>query len=148
MKVIMLKDVGGVGQRGAIKDVSDGYALNYLIPNGLAEQATPQKIDAHAKRQVEAAASNAAREKHWADAAKKIEGAVIDITVRANAQGHLYNQLSTELVRAEIKKVFGVDVPPDAVLLNAPVREVGEREIVIRMGTSSARVRMIVKSAA
>ena len=47
MKIIFLKDVKGVGQRDALKDVSDGYALNFLIPQGLAVQATPDKIAAH-----------------------------------------------------------------------------------------------------
>jgi len=51
MKVLFLKDVGGVGQRGTIKDVSDGYALNALIPKGLAVQATPDKIAAHKKQE-------------------------------------------------------------------------------------------------
>jgi hypothetical protein len=51
MKVLFKKDVGGVGQRGTIKDVSDGYALNFLIPQGLAEQATPEKIATHQKNQ-------------------------------------------------------------------------------------------------
>ena len=51
MKVIFLKDVGGVGQRGTIKDISDGYAQNFLIPNGLAEQATAEKKTANQKVQ-------------------------------------------------------------------------------------------------
>lgn len=42
MKVILLKDVGGVGQHGEIKDVADGYAMNFLIGRGLAQQATPE----------------------------------------------------------------------------------------------------------
>ena len=47
MKVIFTKDVGGVGVRGTVKDVSDGYAQNFLIARGLAEQATTEKLAAH-----------------------------------------------------------------------------------------------------
>ena len=53
MKVIFLKDVGGVGQRGSIKEVSDGYAMNFLIAQGLAVQATPEKVAAHARQEAE-----------------------------------------------------------------------------------------------
>ena len=51
MKVIFLKDVAKVGQHGKMKDVADGYALNFLIPRGLAIQATPDKVAAHLTEQ-------------------------------------------------------------------------------------------------
>jgi large subunit ribosomal protein L9 len=44
MKVILLKDISGVGKRNTVKEMADGYALNYLIPKGLARQATPDQV--------------------------------------------------------------------------------------------------------
>lgn len=147
MKVILRKDVGGVGQRGSVKEVSDGYALNYLIPNGLAEQATPERIIAHERKQNELAAEQAAREVAWAKIAQRLKGSTLALEARANAQGHLYNQISGQHVIAQIKKVFGIDVPPEAVIMNAPIKAVGEYEIGVRLGTSNTKMTLAVKSA-
>ena len=56
MQIILLQDVGGVGKRHEVKDVADGYALNFLIPRGAAEQATPERLASHEKRIAELSA--------------------------------------------------------------------------------------------
>ena len=71
MKVIFLKDVGGVGQKGSVKDVADGYAMNFLIAQGLAVQATNDMLAAHAKRQAE---ETAQKEKETQALTKAVEG--------------------------------------------------------------------------
>lgn len=144
MKVIFKKDVGGVGQRGTVKEVSDGYALNFLIPQGLAEQATADKVEAHAKNQKALEAENAAKEKEMAEYAARMDGAKFQIHARANAQGHLYKQLSADDISAEIKKVFGVSVPNNLIMLSAQIKSAGEHVIHVKLGMSSAKMTAIV----
>ena len=145
MKVIFNKDVGGVGQRGTIKEVSDGYALNFLIPQGLAVQATDDKVAAYKKSQKAAEAESAAREKENAELALRLNGAKFALQVRSNERGNLYKQLDTATVIAEIKKVFGAEIPPSAILINAAIKSVGEHEISIKLGASNAKVTLLVK---
>ena len=75
MKVIFLKDVAKVGQHGTMKDVSDGYALNFLIPRGLAIQATPDKVAAHLAAQKREGEAHAAAEAELKKTIQGLEGA-------------------------------------------------------------------------
>ncbi len=148
MKVIFLKNVGGVGQKGAVKDVADGYALNFLIPNGLAEQATPKKIIEHDERQKESAAQNAERERQWDDLVQKIDGAHIMVTAKANSAGHLYHQLPMDVIVGGLREKMQIDIPVEAITLNAPIKQVGENTVQIRLGKRSASFTVTVKEAA
>jgi large subunit ribosomal protein L9 len=143
MKVIFKKDVGGVGQRGTVKEVSDGYALNFLIPQGLAEQATADKVEAHAKSQKALEAENAAKEKVWAEYAGRLNGSTFQVQARSNDKGHLYKQLNQADIIPEIKKVFGIDVPSTALMHTAPIKSSGEHEITIKLGKNT--VKMTIK---
>jgi large subunit ribosomal protein L9 len=147
MKVIMLKDVRGVGQRGTVQVVSDGYALNMLIPQGAAQQATPQnlaKLEAH---QADDAVAQAQREKEWAAALKKLDGANVVVAARANEHGHLYRQLTNELVVQGIKEEYGVDVPPNALGLEHPIKTTGDFTLAVTLGSGTTNIRLSVISA-
>ena len=146
MKVIFKKDVGGVGQRGTVKEVSDGYALNFLIPQGLAEQATPDKVAAHQKNQKAAEAESAARDQENQQLAERLNGAKFALQVRANEHGHLYKALDPDTIIAEIKKIFGATIPPSAVIINGSIKEIGEHHLTIKLGKSAAKVTILVKS--
>lgn len=144
MKVIFKKDVGGVGQRGSVKEVSDGYALNFLIPQGLAEQATADKVAAHAKNQKALEADAAAKEAQWAEHAARMNGSKFQVQAKANEKGHLYKQLGSAEIIAAIKTVFGVDVPPNALVLTTAIKAAGEHDVSIKLGKSQAKMTLIV----
>ena len=147
MKVIMQRDVGGVGQRGAVVDVSDGYALNHLIPNGLAVQATPDKLATLKSQESEIASKRAAQEREHADLSRRIEGITLEVAARANAQGHLYNQLSAALVQKELEKRVGVSMPPQTVVFDKSIREVGEWQARANLGVYAPQFKVVVRSA-
>ena len=133
-----------MGRRGALKEVSDGYALNYLIPRGLAEQATTEKIKLHQVREQADALSTAEREREWGQNAKKIEGVHITIAAKANESGHLYRQLSAELIVEGIRNDLGITVPPEAIALNSPIKSVGDTTVQLRFGKFSANFTVTV----
>jgi large subunit ribosomal protein L9 len=147
MKVIMLKDVRGVGQRGTVQDVADGYALNFLVAQGLAEQATSEKLKKHRAQAASEAASATERQKEYHTMLKKLKSANVVIAARANEQGHLYHQLSPELVVKGIKEEYGVDVNTDSLELPGHIKTTGEFEARVVLGSESAAIRVSVVQA-
>lgn len=142
MKVLFLKDVGGVGQAGTIKNVADGYAMNFLIARGMAVQATPEKVAAH-----EAAAKREGEERARVQAAlaktvQALEGKRIETSVRATEKGGLFKSVTA----ADIKKLLDKDIPEDAIQLEKPIKEVGEHPIKIKTAGVSAEIILAIKS--
>ena len=147
MLVILLKDVRGIGQRGSVKEVADGYALNFLIAQGLAEQATTEKLRQHQARQAQDAQHAHDIEKQYAAILKKLEEANVVVAANANEQGHLYNQLSMGLVSKGIKEEYSVDIPVSALSTEHPIRTIGEYELTIGLGKHHSKVRLSVVKA-
>ena len=147
MKVIFLKDVGGVGARGTIKEVSDGYALNFLIPRKLAEQATPDKVAKVQGEITASAAKQAAHEAIGVAQAKRLDGARITVKARVNDKGNLYKQLSAEDVLKALKTELKEDVPATSIAFDAPIKAAGESQVTIKFGTHKVKVMILTKAA-
>jgi large subunit ribosomal protein L9 len=148
MKVILLKDIGGVGKRNTVKEMSDGYALNYLIPKGLAKQATAEQI---AKLQVQMKHDEAHAQAQSALAAKEVKAlqdAEITIATKANEQGHLYRQVSPEIVSEAVNKIAAnASVTAHSVHLEGPIKTTGVYAAKINVGAHSANITIKVVAA-
>lgn len=144
MKIILLKDVAKVGQRGTIKEVADGYALNFLIARGLAIQATPEKVaalEAAQKREGET------REKVHAALVKDVqslEGARIEITARATEKGGLFKSITTTDVARAIQDQKGIKIPEELIDLPKPIKQIGETKIVFAVTDAKATMTFAV----
>lgn len=127
MKVILLKDVGGVGQKNAMKNIADGYALNFLIPQGLAVQATPERIAELEKKQKLDTESADTRDKQIAAHLRGLDGKKITLQIKANKDGHLFKGVRAEDVAERIAQVtdgfFDASMIVD---LAGPIKDVGE----------------------
>ena len=144
MKVLMQKDVAKVGQRGTVKEVSDGYALNYLIPNGLAIQATPDKVAAHAAAEKNEADAKAMQERAVTSTIKSIEGAWIEIKARATEKGGLFKAVTASDIAKAILDQRRAKVAEECVMLEKPLKEVGEHAIKIRASGAEARITLAI----
>ena len=141
----MLKDVKGVAQRGTIKEVSDGYALNFLIAQGLAHQATPQKIAEFEAQKKVADAEHVARDNLAEAMLKKIAGTTVEVHAKANATGHLYKQLSPALIADALRASVGIQLAAEEIHVSAPIKAAGDFSVTIKRGnkTASVTVRVI-----
>lgn len=147
MKVIMLQDVKGVGQRGKIVEVSDGYALNFLIPNGKAEQATPQK-EAEAVRKAIAATAQKQKEEDTLYAAIESLGhADLRVSVKASEKGGLFKAITAEDVARYVLEQKNVRIPHALVHLDKPIKETGEHSVVIKKDKAVSKIRLHVVAA-
>ncbi len=148
MKVIFLKDVGGAGKRDEVKEISDGYALNYLIPRGLTIQATPDKIAALKKRVVANEHSLAEKNAKLAEQIKEADGKKIVVKVKANDQGHLFKSVKKDDVAQTIADTFGTIIDVSNIVDFAPaIKEIGEYAIHLAGADAEATVNFVIEAA-
>lgn len=147
MRVILLKDVAKVGQRGAVKEVADGYGLNYLLPRGLAQQATAEALASASKRQeAESRSRSEAREKTQA-VLKRLDGQKITISARANKQGHLFKSVRPDDVAAAIMEYANVALDPEMIALGVhSIKDTGEYAIHLAGEGMEAAVTLVVEA--
>lgn len=132
MRVILLDDVPKVGRRGEVRDVSDGYARNYLIPRKLALAATAGQLNnlEHLKRQQEA---KAARVRADAEALRaRIEALVYEPRRQASEEGKLFGSVTAQDL-AEFLESQGVRVERRRILLEEPIKALGETTVPVRL---------------
>jgi large subunit ribosomal protein L9 len=132
MKIILLDDVTKVGRRGEVRDVSDGYARNFLIPKKLALSATAGNLKnlAHIKRQQDAKAD---RVKADADALRaKIEALVYEERRQASEEGKLFGSVTSQDI-ADFLGTRGVPMDRKRITLDEPIKALGEHSVSMRL---------------
>lgn len=140
MKVILLKDVAKLGKKFEVKDVSEGHALNMLIPNGSVKQATPKALKEIEALKVEQAAQLKIQEDLLAKNLHEIDGKKVEIKLPANKQGHLFAGLHAHEIVEFIKKSTHAEILPEFITLEKPIKETGEHKIEINASGKKAVV--------
>lgn len=145
MKIILLKHVPELGDENDIKDVSNGYARNFLIPKGLAEEATEQKItelEAQKKKRAKDAEVDLTKTE---ELVQKLEGQMVEISAKASEEGTLYAAISPAKIATALKDK-GFEVRKDQVEAEH-IKELGEHELLINLDHGlEARITLIINS--
>lgn len=126
MKVILLEDVKGTGKKGEIYEVKDGYAINFLIKKGLAQEANPknlnllqgQKDSAQHKIDVDIANAKAI--------AEKLADKKVTVKAKAGQNGRLFGTVTAKEVAAAIKQELGCDVDKKKITLGMKIEGFGD----------------------
>ena len=145
MKVIFLKDVPKKGKKYEVKDISDGYALNFLIPNRLAEAATKDALKRVELIQSQDMAVRKVREDLLLKSLQKISESTITLSGKANEKGHLFAGIHTAEIVEEVKKSLHLELDPEFIILQKPIKEVGEYAISIQVQNKSAVLKVLVQ---
>lgn len=133
MKVVLKRDVKGVGKAHEVKNVSDGYARNFLIPRGWAEPATEGSI----KEAAEYTASQHDRAQRVREQseqlAEKIKAVSVDLTVKAGETGRLYGSITAADVAKAASKLIGTKLDKKSLQLSRPIRQTGKHVIDVKL---------------
>ena len=132
MKIVLRSNVDGLGKRGEIVEVADGYSRNYLIPQGLAMRATAgAEREAEAMRRVEE--QRDAKSRDAANAlAQRIGATPMTIAARASDEGRLFGSVGvSEIVGAA--EHAGIELDRRAVLMDEPIKEVGDHSVTLEL---------------
>lgn len=148
MRIILLKDVAGVGRRDTVVEANDGYAQNFLIPRGLAAQATPASIAEIEKRIAQEKELDAKRLARVSEKLARLQGKRITLKVRANEKGHLFKSINAKEIIVAIQQEIGEIFPEQSLKRNAlPLRGVGEHPIHIETAEAKANLTLVIEAA-
>jgi large subunit ribosomal protein L9 len=133
VKVILRSDVDGVGKRGDVVDVANGYGRNYLLPKGLAmkasDGATTQAVSMRRARDVRDASDRAVAQ----EIATKLVPTRITLTARAGAEGKLFGSITTTDIADAVAAQTGIELDRRNLHLAEPIRTVGEHAATARL---------------
>lgn len=146
MKVILLKSVPKVGRKYDLITVSDGFAMNALFPKGLAELATPKAIERVQVLKATEEADRKVQEELLLKNFKEISGTTIEISGRANDKGHLFAGIHKEELISALKDQARLDITPDYIVLEKPIKELGEHKIEVKVQDKSAEFTLVLKA--
>jgi large subunit ribosomal protein L9 len=147
MKVILKENIDTLGHIGDIVKVAPGYARNYLLPKGLATEATEKNAKAleHAKRQLEYK-KNKVLEQARALAAR-IEALTLNLTHQAGEEGKLFGAV-TNMELAEKLQAAGIEIDRKKIVLAEPIKHIGEFAIAVKVHPEvSANLKVVVAKA-
>jgi large subunit ribosomal protein L9 len=132
MEVILRQDVDELGLEGDIVNVRKGYARNYLVPNGVALEATPQNMKALElqRKKIEA---NRLKGKQSAEKVKERLGEiVVNLSQKAGEEGKLYGSVTTMDIASDLE-TQGIEIDRRKIVLDKPIKTLGEYEVAVKI---------------
>jgi large subunit ribosomal protein L9 len=145
MQVILKQDVEKIGQRGDIVEVSRGYVRNFLVPRGLAEVATPAKMEEARRQIVEAEERNRRMAERASEIAETLNKSVITIEARTGEDERLFGSVTAANIASAIEKARGVRIDRRRVKLAEPIKSLGTHQVPVQVhGDVEASVKVIV----
>jgi len=135
MQIILLEKVINLGSLGDVVKVKDGYARNFLIPQGKAKRATTQSLAEFEKLRAELEAAQTASLTAAQEKGVQIDGLLLQITQKAGVDGRLFGSVTTVDI-ADALSVQGIDVERSSIRLpQGPLKQVGDHEVAIALHT-------------
>ena len=136
MKVILTGDVKPLGSRGAVVDVKDGYANNYLFPQRLAVVATPGAMKQLEQQQNAKKRKQAEEVANAQDVATQLEQAVIRVTAKAGGNGRLFGTVTNAQVADALHEQLGVAIDRHKIEMKDGIKALGTYPVEIRLGNN------------
>ncbi|KEI01978.1 50S ribosomal protein L9 [Clostridium botulinum] len=144
MKVILLKDVKGKGKKGEVINASDGYARNFLLPRGLAEEATDSNMHI-LNRQQEAERKKKLEETEKAqNLADSLRNKEVKIIGKAGDNGRLFGAITSKDIATELKKQYKVTVDKKKIVTDT-IKQLGEYEVEVKLYPEiSTKIKVVI----
>jgi large subunit ribosomal protein L9 len=145
MQVILKQDVMKIGRRGDIVDVSRGYVRNFLVPRGLAEMATPTRLEEVRREMAEVEERDRRMAERAGEIAETLNKSVITIEARTGEDERLFGSVTAANIAEAIDRARGVRVDRRRIRLEEPIRSLGTHQVPVQIhGDVEASVKVIV----
>ena len=132
MQAILLKEVEGLGEAGTVVTVARGYMRNYLLPRGMAEEATPARIAEVRRREEARRAAEAKAEEQSRELAELLGRTILTLKAKAGDDGRLFGSITAADVAAKLAEA-GHKIDKRSVELEEPIRAIGVYQVPVRL---------------
>ncbi len=133
MKVILLKEVKGMGKEGDLVNSKDGYARNYLIPRNMAIEATSENL----RKWEEAKKQEAAKKKQEIEEAnalkERLEKLTVEVKAKGGSGGRLFGSITSQDIAAALKEQHGVDIDKRKIEMKDNIKNAGAAEVDLKL---------------
>jgi len=133
MKVILTQDVKKQGVKGQILEVSDGYARNYLIPQGLAEEANKTRLKEIQEKSVRETKQKDQEKNHAEQLKAKLDGQTIEIKAKTGSNDKLFGAVTSKEIADAVQLRFGIKIDKKKIELGEAIKHLGEYSFKIKI---------------
>jgi len=134
MKVILQQDVKAQGKKGEMIEVSDGYARNFLLPRGLAVEATADNMNVMKQRERARQRQMAAEKAEAEEAAHRLESVVVRVSASAGASGKLFGSVTNKDIADALAAQEGIAIDKNKIVIPEPIKAFGSYEVKCKLG--------------
>lgn len=146
MKVVLLQDVKGQGQKGDIINAAEGYARNFLIPRNLAVVASESKLKELSDQKAAQIRKKEREEDDARQMAARLEGLKVVVKTKAGEGGRLFGAVSNKDIAENLAQQHGINIDKKKIVLKEPIKSQGEHSVNIRLHPSvQASVNVLVQ---
>ena len=134
MKVIFLQDVKGQGKKGEMKEVSEGYGRNYLLPRKLAVEANKDNLNALVLKEKAKKAQEARERAAAEENAARLKDVMVTIRARSGANGKLFGSITSQEIVDALKEQHGIELEKNRIVQGDPIKAFGNYEVKCKFG--------------
>jgi large subunit ribosomal protein L9 len=146
MKVVFIEDISAKEKKGDIKEVSNGYARNYLLPRGLALPATAGAVKAAEKISQQRERKRVRQHDEYVELAGQIEGKELRFKGKASSKGTLHGSITSADIADRLSNLINVDIDKKKIVLKNSLHNIGEYEIeVVFSKDATAKIKVIIE---
>ena len=134
MKVILKQDVKGKGKKGQMIEAAEGYARNFLLPKGLAVEATPDAVNTMNLQAKAKAKADAEAKAEALAIAEKLKSCQVKIAAKGGEGGKLFGAVTGPEISGALKEQFGMDIDGKKLVLEQPIKSFGGYQVKAKLG--------------
>ena len=147
MQVILLQDVKGLGKKGQVAKVNDGYARNLLFPKGMAKEATNSNIKDLERQKAAEAVREEVEKKAAEELSKKIALLRVTIETKGGEGGRLFGSITGKDIADALAEQHKIDIDKRKLVIESPIKQAGEHVVDIKLYPEiTAKLRVIVSA--
>ena len=134
MKVILKQDIKGKGKKGQMIEAAEGYARNFLIPKGMAVEATADAVNTMNLQAKAKAKADAEAKAEALAIAEKLKACQVKIAAKGGSEGKLFGAVTSAAIADALKAQYDMDVDSKKLVIDEPIKSFGSYQVKAKLG--------------